>query len=311
MNKKNYLRYRPIGLLLAFFMIFGVFPAHTSDKTNEPNPALNTLLKFNLKPGGKYLLSSKTTQRMTFEVMDREMTISQNVATTYRYDVISVDNGISTITVSFDKMAMHMDIPGGTRLSFDSERYDEGTPQLKAIGEIVGKSFVMEVDEEGRVLTTRGLSEALGSAGEVLKQVGLTDSALSQTLHQMTNIYPNKVIAIGEQWARTFSAPLGGVAHADIMSTYSLEAVNHQTASINISGDIRFSDPKPGTTTTRTAGSEFNMTGTLNGTMELDIESGLPLKVTLQQNISGNVGKDGKKMPMRAVSDIVYTGQVL
>ncbi len=309
MDTKTYVRCRQMGLLLAFLMICGLLPAQATGHGNKPVPANSTLLKFNLKPGEKYMISTAVKQVITFEAMGNEMTMTQHITTDYLYDILSVHNGISTINVSINAVNIHQDLPGFMTISFDSERPDEGAPQLKVLGEMVGKSFVMEMNEEGTVRSTRGLSEALGSTNAIMQQLGFTDSLLTQSMNQTFQFYPNKAVAIGEQWAKSLSVPMGGIAHADITSTYSLAAINGRTAMIDLKGDMHFSDPKSGTTTPRTAGAEFNMAGTLNGTLELDIESGLPLKMTLKQDISGDVGKDGKKVPMHAVSEIVYTGR--
>src|SRR5690606_37599095 len=122
--------------------------------------------------------SSMMKQHSTQEAMGQEIKTIQEITSDYLYDVLSVQNGITTINVTFRAIKMDMDISGIKRVSFDSDRPEEGTPELSALKNMVGKSFVMGVNEEGTVLSVQGLAEAIGGAKLQLQQFGFTDSAL-------------------------------------------------------------------------------------------------------------------------------------
>ncbi len=308
MTTKTYLLYRPIRLLLVFFLAHSILPAYSTTTGNKPVPSNRVLLKFNLKPGDKYLFSSVMKQLTTQEAMGREIKTTQHTTADYLYDVLSVQNGITTINVTFRAMKMDMDISGVKHVSFDSDKPEEAPAELSALKDMVGKSFVMEVNEEGTVQSVKGLVEIMGGAQSPLQQLGFTDSAMTHTMSQMTNIYPNKAVSVGEGWAKALSAPLANLLHMDITATYTLTAISGKTAIVDVKGDIQFSKLKNGATVPVMADADVSLTGTQNGTLELDIESGLPQKMTLKQDISGNLDIQGMKIPMSLQSDTVITG---
>lgn len=286
-----------------------------TDKKDTPLPhRQQVLLKFNLQPGASYLFSSTMEQNIGQTLMGQQMTTIQRIVSDYLYDVRSVENGITTINVTFSAIKMDMDIAGMQSVSFDSENPDAATGELKALSNLVGKSFLMQVDESGRVGKIEGLAEMFASVGgreaEMLRQ-SFGDSSMMQNMNQVINIYPNRNVAIGDHWAKTFSGPIAGFLQSEASSTFSLTGINGNSAILETAGRMNFSKLEGPGVNPMLAGAEFNLNGTQTGTLEVDIKSGLPVSVRLRQDIEGDIDVQGMLIPTTIASDITITGKKL
>ncbi len=271
-------------------------------------------LKFNLQPGDKYFLSSTTKQAIVQEMMGQQMNTTQNIITDYVYDVQSVENGLTSINVTFSTIKLEMGIAGIQKASYDSEKPDEGTNELKVLSNLVGKSFLIEVNEEGNVEKIEGLAKIIssvsGQEAEMLK-MSFGDSSMIQNMNQVTNIYPNKKVDIGDNWVKTFSGSVAGIMQSKATSTFSLSEVDGDLARLALNGDMDFSQLEGSAANPMMQGAAFKLKGKQTGTLEVDIESGLPVLTKLKQDVSGTIEIQGLQIPTTISSDITITGKKL
>lgn len=272
------------------------------------------LLKLNLQPGDQYLFSSVIKQNIVQDVMGQQMTTKQDMQGDYLYDIQSVENGITAIKVTFQTIKMDTDIGGMQRLTYDSTNPDSGNSELKAISKLIGRSFLMQVNEEGGIEKIEGLSEIIGTTdtgqGELLKQ-SFGDSSMIQSMSQIINIYPNKDVNAGDTWIKTFSGPVAGMMLGESTSNFSLSEVKGNSALLTTDGQMKFSKLEGGSGNPMLQAATFNLNGTQKGTLEVDIPSGLPIQTTLKQDIKGNLEIQGMQIPMSITSDISIAGKKL
>src|SRR5690606_1040880 len=86
-------------------------------------------LKFNLKPGDKYLFSSVVKQEIVQEAMGQQITTTQDISTEYIYTIKARDNGVTEIEVLMNALKMDTDVGGMQRITFDSNDPDAGTSE--------------------------------------------------------------------------------------------------------------------------------------------------------------------------------------
>jgi len=305
-----------LGLLSVLFLVSG--PVVAEKPTRKAKDSFSykqeVFLKFNLKPGDQYRFSSVVKQHIVQEAMGQQITTTQDIATDYIYDVKSVEEGVTTINVTFSAVKMDTDVAGMQQLSYDSANPDAGTNELKVMSNLVGKSFLMYINEEGSVEKVEGLAEIIGGVegpqSELLKQ-SFGDSSMIQNMSQITNIYPNRKVNIGDTWVKTFSGPIAGMMQSEATSNFALSQVTGDVAVLEVDGQMKFSKLTGGGGNPMLQGAEFNLNGTQQGTMEVDIASGLPVQTKLKQDISGSLEIQGMQIPMSIVSDITITGQKL
>ncbi|WP_143053972.1 DUF6263 family protein [Parapedobacter koreensis] len=287
--------------------------AHPLPKENTVPVNRALTLKFNLKPGEQYFFSSATKQNITQNFMGQQMATTQDILSEYVYDIQSVQNGVTAINVTFSRIKMDTDVAGMQRLTFDSENPETSTSELSAISNLVGKSFLMHINEEGSVEKVEGLADIINAVGgqqaEMLKQ-SFGDSSMILSMNQMTNIYPANQVDIGESWIKAFTGPIAGMMQSEATSKFVLSKTEGDLAILEVDGQMNFSKLQNGGNP-MLQGAEFNLKGTQKGTLRVDIESGLPIQTSLKQDISGDIEVQGMQIPMSIVSDITITGKKL
>ncbi|SKB38868.1 hypothetical protein SAMN05660226_01083 [Parapedobacter luteus] len=303
-----------LGLLVAFFTTAkgsSDLPLPQKEDVLPDNRALT--LKFNLKPGEQYFFSSATKQNITQSFMGQQMATTQDILSEYIYDIQSVQNGITAINVTFSRIKMDTDVAGMQRITFDSENPEASSNELSAISNLVGKSFQMYINEEGNVEKVEGLADIIDAAGgqqaELLKQ-SFGDSSMILSMNQMTNIYPANQVEIGDSWVKAFTGPIAGMMQSEATSTFVLSKTEGNVATLTVAGQMNFSKLQNGGNP-MLQGAEFKLKGTQEGTLQVDVESGLPIQTNLKQDIGGDIEIQGMQIPMSIVSDITITGKKL
>ena len=300
-------------LLLAICVLTSAIGTARETKNEQAKPTQAPVeLKFNLEPGSRYLLSSAVKQKITQEAMGQQIVTLQDITTDYIYAVKSRENGVTEIEVTLDALKMDTDIGGMQRLTFDSSNPGAGTSELKTMSNIIGKSFQLYVNEDGSVQKIVGFDEIFstmeGAGGEMLKQ-SFGDSSLVQSMNQITNIYPNKSVNVGETWTKLFSGSIANMMQSDATADITFSEQKGNFAILNMDSQLSFSK-LPGTGgNPLMASADFEMSGTQRGTVEIDITSGLPILSTFKQDIAGQINMQGMEIPITIVSDITTTGK--
>ncbi|PPL04869.1 DUF6263 family protein [Parapedobacter indicus] len=304
-----------LGLLSILFLMYnGIRADQPIWKMTAPHKIQEIELKFNLKPGDKYLFSSIVKQDIIQEMMGQKVVTKQDMSSDYIYDVQTVEDGITAINVTLSAIKMDTDVAGGMQqLHFDSNNPDASTGELKVLSNLVGKSFRMHINKEGKVESIEGLAEIIGSVddqhAEILKQ-SFGDSSMIQSMNQITNIYPNKTVGKGDNWTKSSSGSIAGMLHSTATSEFSLSDITGNSAFLAVDGQMVFSKLEDGNNPLL-QGAEFDLNGTQKGMLEVDVKSGLPVRTALKQDISGTLEIQGMQIPMRITSDITITGKKL
>jgi len=296
------------------FLLITYLPAHAlPPKMESPVHQIQGIpLKFNLKPGEKYLFSSTVEQNITQEMMGQRVTTQQNIVSDYIYDVQATTNGITTINIIFKAIKMDANVAGGMQqLHFDSDDPEGSTNELKVMNNLIGKSFLMEIDEAGSVKRIEGLGEIMASMNEehaeFLKQ-SFGDSTMMHNLNQITNIYPNKTVVTGDNWTKQFSGSLAGMLHSTATSEFTLSEIKSNIAVLTVNGKMALSKLE-NTSIPILQEAEFDLQGTQTGTLEVDIDSGLPVLSQIKQNVNGSLSIQGMQVPMTIASNMTITGK--
>ncbi|MGV3761888.1 DUF6263 family protein [Parapedobacter sp.] len=300
---------------LCFLLTTSVTANETKDETNNGQPKKASVkLKFNLNPGDKYLFSSVVKQEIVQEAMGQRIITTQDITTEYIYTIKARQNGITQIDVMMSAMKMDTDVGGMQRITFDSSNPEEGTNELKVMANVIGKSFQLHVNEDGSVHKVEGFADIFGDMegpqADILKQ-SFGDSSLVQSMNQITNIYPDKAVSVGDTWVKTFSGPIANLMQSEATSNFTLSGIEGDMAILEVAGQLTFSKFTGEGGNPMLQSADFNMSGTQKGTMEMDIKSGLPMLSKLKQDITGSVDMQGMKIPMTIASDITITGKKL
>ncbi len=271
-------------------------------------------LKFNLKPGDKYLFSSVVKQEIVQEAMGQQITTTQDISTEYIYTIKDKENGVTEIDVLMNAIKMDTDVGGMQRITFDSNNPEASTSELKVMSNVVGKSFQLYINEDGSVQKVVGFAEIFGTMdgpeAEILKQ-SFGDSSLVQSMNQISNIYPGKAVEVGDTWVKTFSGSIANLLHSEANSDFTLSGLEGDIAVIDVDAQLIFSKFTGEGGNPMLQAAEFEMSGAQRGTIEVDVKSGLPIVSKLTQDIRGSMNIQGMEIPMSIVSNITTTGKKL
>lgn len=301
---------KKISIFLLLLSALTIVKAH--NKTAEEQGKQSVLLKMNLKKGASYLFSTSIDQLVNQEVMGNQMDIKQQTQVDYIYEVVESNTQGMKIKSTYQTMAINMETPQGN-FHFDSKRTDNPESPLKAVGKMVGKSFVMYLSPEGEVTKVEGMQDVLNSIGgeastqQLLKQQ-FSDSAFMNMMNVSLNIYPNKEIQPNESWQKDFKMPMAGMMEMDLQNQYTLTAINGKQADISVHSTIKLS---PLDSESPLGNMQINLTGTQDGKVQVDSSTGLINSSTINQQISGDISAQGMKIPMKITSKITLTGKAL
>jgi len=130
------------------------------------------LLRFNLQNGKTYNYT------MSLDLLQQKGEISRGTAMRWNYDVKVLDNKnrLKTLEATYKQINMTVNMGNGQKMEFSSENKVEAMDFMqmpsKMFGIIKGKSFTMQVDEKGKVVSVTGFDK-IGEA--VVNEMGLPE----------------------------------------------------------------------------------------------------------------------------------------
>ena len=255
------------------------------------------LLRLRLEDGKVYRIRQTLDQKIDQKVMGRKMSTEQTMGFVYSFKVKKVAaDGAMTADLKYESVSFKMKGPVG-EVAYDSANPPENIPPA-ALGHaaLVGKGFSITFTRMGLVKKTEGIDKMIdgifreagvkgAGAKEALKaQWG--DKAMKQTLEQMTAIYPDKPVGVGDVWKKEVN--LAGMFGMKLDSTYKLTARKEGTAVVAVSTKIT---PVEGGKPMEIAGMKmtWKLTGTQKGTMRIDERTGWVKESDLAQDVSGTI----------------------
>lgn len=245
-------------------------------------------LKFQLKPGTSFSFENDIKQ--TIEASGSNT--SNNIFTKYTFNTSTSTDANTKIEVMYDEMTMEMSLMGQSMKMGSKEQNEES----KIFRDIINKPFSMIVSPEGKVLKVEGF-ENIDKSGT------LKADDMKQSMETSFNIYPDKPVKVGDTWKKEANMNMQ-MFKMNISTTYTLKAVKDNVATINLNSEIAMS-PDAGQNEVM----KMNISGTQKGDLEVDMNTGMPLKGNIIQDITGEIEAQGKKMPMKINSDIKMTGK--
>ena len=265
-------------------------------------------LRLALEEGESYHFTTQNDRRFEQQVMGRQVSVSTDQTITHRYDVTDVaTDGTMTLDVTYERVQMEKDSPAGS-FSYDSAEEEASVPQgAKGVAAFVGKSIQMKLAPDGDGVSVEGTEAVIDSA---MEESSMSPAAREQMKKQFGaegmkdlvdagfSYLGAEGVQVGDTWERT--ADLSRSFPMKIDMTYTLERVEEGKAVLRVTADIATpEDAEP----TKMGGNEVKMTfsGTQQGTMRIDLGTGLPVESQIEQNMdgSGEVRVQGQTIAMK------------
>ena len=261
--------------------------AEVAEDTTMATDALpqKLLLKFNLQKGKQYSYTMETSMQQQLQ----EKQVSSEMDWKYRLQVLDRIREVSSVKVTYDRIAMSMDM-GGQKIKFSSE--DEVSKQFNPfqmmstiLSKLKGKSFTMQVTEAGEITSISGFDKigeevvAELQLPEQMKTQALSvfrnrfnDAEVKQNFSQVFAIFPQKAVGVGDTWKKTSNSRIGNF-EGKSTTTFTVKQVKDNR--VTLTGNSRVTTDSASTS------------GKQNATIVVDANTGLVLKNNFQLTVSG------------------------
>jgi citrate lyase gamma subunit len=256
-------------------------------------------LRLNLEEGKTYKLLIEAEQEISQTVMGNKVDMTQIMNFVCSYKVKEIDSdGNFLLEVSYDSVYFKQVSPMGT-IEYDSNNPPEIIPDMaKGFDSLVGEKYSFLISPSGKVIDIYGVDEMIDNMIKVLnipdekikvqmfesiiKQFG--KESLKEMLEQYMKIYPDKVVGIGDSWQVEMVLSKG--FPFIIENTYTLKGRGNGISTVSVNSIVK---PNPEGEPIEMLGMKlgYELSGTQNGTMEIDEATGWILNSELNQNISG------------------------
>jgi hypothetical protein len=264
-----------------------------SNEFNQPvkaKPGDSVFLGFNYRKGKSYLTG------MDFNMVNNRngKSTTNTMKWNYVMDVVDEKDHLKTIKTTYKKIEMAMEI-NGQKMDFSSEKtvdpldFMQMPSRMFAI--IKGKSFTMQVNEQGEIVSVSGFDKI---GDEVVKEMNLpqemksmmqerfkqqfNDETVREMFSHSFNIFPNKFIKPGDSWEKKTRA--GSASILNLSTIYTVKDIRNNKIYLDASGKLK--------------GDEKHMSGTQTGKLIVDAKTGLVLEATFDQKSNGAFSSTSK-----------------
>lgn len=263
-------------------------------------------LQFNLQNGKQYVYEMVTEQTTTTDVQGMSVEMKQDMSTTATYNVLSKEGDATRVEVIYNRIKMKTS-GAGMQSEFDTDNPTGNEPVYANLSKMVKKPFEMTINKNGEIMAMTGADKMLegvldSSMGDIN---GMTDSMLRSMMQQSLTVYPGQPVKPGDQWVRSYTTNIGFMK-LNFKNNYTLKSVKKGIAHIDVMADISMSRPEDSSETML----DMEITGTQNGTIDMEVATGLIKESKLEQQIKGKVSMPNLEVeaPISAKSLVTITG---
>jgi len=260
-------------------------PADSTSPSIDDERGKEVLLHFNLEKGRSYAYDIAL--NIGQDIQERKMNTGMNWK--YTLQVIDDSKSLKTVKVTYDRIAMSMDM-GAQKMEFNSDGPvgDPSNP-LNMVGNLFaamkGKSFTMKVETNGEIREVDGmdkLGEELVAGMQVpegTKQKLLesfrskfNENDVKETFSQTFSILPGKKVKVGDTWEKE-SLIRVGPAKGKLLTVYTVRSMNGNTVKISGKGKLQSETGKEA--------------GRQNSNLVIDAPTGLVLENVFDMSTEG------------------------
>ena len=279
--------------------------------------------RYNLKKGETYPFLLKTKQEQSMQSNGQSLNLTSERTVEFDYFVEDVSKNIFKLKATFNGFSEKFKGPNGQTMSYDTKAAkpaDKDVAQSWTIYKsIIGQSFMMEVDNKGKVISVNGLNSVISNALSKLKSefnseeqnmikdllnASLNNEAIKSQFEESLNIFPEKNMKIGEQWSDSQNLSEGPVKGTNKV-TRTFKSLENGKAKITVDGtqNVNSNETKQGITM------NMNAKSTINGYVDLDMETGWIRKesITKKESINTTYQKGTEKESESGTSTTVTT----
>jgi len=275
-----------------------------------PATAADTVqFKLHADKGTQFKMNVTVDQDITQEFMGQELAIEQTMGFGTTFKVTDVDaDGALTVEVKYDSVLFKQESAMAS-VEYDSTDPPDDIPmQAAAFAALVGRGFTMKLSPTAQILEIKGVDKMIDEIMESMdvpegvpveqvkndlkRQFG--DEGLKQQMQQMFRMLPDKPVGVGDSWDDEVT--VGGMMPVITKSKYTVKAIENGAATIEVETTIA-PDEKAKPVEMGNSTMAMKMTGNQKGTTQVDLKTGFPLKISMDQKVTGTITITSDELP--------------
>lgn len=227
----------------------------------------SVMLRLRPQQGKAYTLTSKANMMMMMEVQGQTLNQSQSMETRQSFTAKEVKDTQTTFETQIEAIKMSMSNMG-MKFEYDSEHPDKTSPMLagqtKAFDEAIKKPSTVNYDLMGKVIDS----------------IDLEMSQLGAAIIQL----PEKEVSVGSTWTLDKGQSVSGI-EVNAKMTYTVTSISKKSVDVSFTGTVESTE----------------VTGSYNGTANIDPKTGLITASTTKSNLSMTINEQGMSIPVTIV----------
>jgi len=262
-------------------------------------------LRLKLAEGKTYNLKMTAQQKISQTIGGRKVDMDQTLGMGYSFAVTDVDaEGTISAKVTYDSVLFRQKGPTGT-VEYDSAHPTETVnPMAKAFAAQLGQSFTLALTPEGRITKVEGVDKLFAhvlrsmdipagpqrDALEKSPKQQFGDQAMQDSMEQLTAIYPDGPVDVGDSWERKVTMAKGFPMQLE--NTWQLKSRKDGRATIDVKSKIS-SNANADPISMGPVSLKYDFTGDQKGELVLDEATGWTVSAKTTQKLTGKVNVKG------------------
>jgi hypothetical protein len=288
-------------------------------------------LKLNLEKNKVYRLNATSEQTILQTVNGNQQTIESKTNYTVSIKMVDATSDFIITEVRFDTLISNTNTMGKTvNISSAREADIKSTESADVMSCIMNRlsknALYIKMDFTGRVIeivnskmlsdlimkdtSSIALTGQMASAVKTQIKNMVSDNALKTMVEMFTYYLPGKQIATGDNWSVTLKTNSGGMT-LDIMTSYHLDGLNGNAASITAESNIKAAENAAPMESGGAKITYDDLKGLSKSNMQIDIRTGLVIENNSKTHITGNLGVSVPGMNMQIPMDIDGVSKVI
>lgn len=267
-------------------------------------------LQYNLKKDEIYVVKQEAQQIITQELEGASHILTNNIDGVLEFTVLDEGENDYTIELEFKDLNMKMTSNlQGELMNVKAKEVIEGDMQSMMFNSLLGNPVNMRLSKNGAILEVTGgdslVTKMVNTAGledeftinmmreSLEKEFG--SEALSDSYEQMTYIYSDSPVGVGDTWQNEYTGKL------NTKNTWSLTEITDDNAKISGTADVVMKIEEPAVT--------MNLIGTQSTEITTDVVSGFIIKMSVEGSSKGTstlAQMGNQEIPTNIQSTITY-----
>lgn len=283
-------------------------------------------LSLNLNKGKDYFQTMTSSISIKQAVAGKDININMDMVGGIKQTVTAVENGVYSIDVSYQEMAMKVNSINGSMELSDGKKATMDSVITALLNQMKNKSFQVKMDKQGKVLEIKnmealftGIFDGMKLPADQKEQIktqlmqSYGDKGFRERMQAMSGFFPGKPIAKGETWS--METKLEGTVALDMKTVYKLEEVTPNAYIITSTASLGAEKGKE-TTTPNGIPMSFDLNGSYTSKLTIDRKSGWMLEGSMNHEMKGAINMkksemipEGMSIPMEVKVVMTFKGK--